>query len=170
MDSFKEKVSEAKFGKSEKVFAWQHDNYVYYPKNRNWYIVSFLVLIFAVAWTIWVENYFFGAFLVLFYFLIILLDHRPPEAVEFVITPAGIKSGNNFYFWREISDFYIVYQPGGLKNLYFEFNNILNGRLVIPLNDQDPIAIRNFLLKYIKEDFDREVEPISERLRRYLKL
>ncbi|MFA5021379.1 MAG: hypothetical protein WC517_04995, partial [Patescibacteria group bacterium] len=59
---------------------------------------------------------------------------------------------------------------GGIKNLYVEFKNPLKGRLVIPLDGQDAVAIRDYLLRFLAEDLEREAEPISEQLRRFLKL
>jgi hypothetical protein len=32
------------------------------------------------------------------------------------------------------------------------------------------VAIREFLLAFLKEDLEREIEPISEKFRRWLKL
>ena len=155
---------------SEVVFSWQHPDYVLYHKDKWWYILSLVIVILAVAGSIWQKNYTFAAFLVMFYLVVLLYENRPPEPVDFIVTPVGIKSGEKFYYWRQIDHFYIVYKASGIKNLYIEFKNVLNGRLVIPLDGQNAIAVRDYLLRFISEDLEREAEPISEQLRRLLKL
>lgn len=155
---------------SQVVFSWRHQDFVPYPKDMRWYVISVIILLVAVAWSFWQQNYLFGVFLIMFYMVVLLLENRPPEIIDFVITPLGIKTGQKFYYWRQMDHFFIIYRAQGIKNLYIEFKNPLNGRLVIPLDGQDAVAVREYLLKFLNEDLDREAEPISEQLRRFLKL
>jgi len=155
---------------SQVIFSWRHRDHVAYAKDKKWYLISIIILVASVAWTFWAQNYLFGVFLVMFYLIVLLYENRPPEIIDFTITPLGIKSGNNFYYWRMIDHFYVIYRAQGVKNLYVEFKNPLSGRLVIPLDGQNAVAIREYLLKFINEDLEREAEPISEQLRRLLKL
>lgn len=155
---------------SQVVFSWSHQDYVNYHKDKRWYIISVILLLAAVAWSFWQQNYLFGIFLIMFYMVVLLYENRPPEIVDTVITPLGIKSGQKFYYWRLIDHFFVVYRAQGIKNLYIEFKNPISGRLVIPLDGQNAVAIREYLLKFLNEDLEREAEPISEQLRRFLKL
>ena len=155
---------------SQVVFSWQHQDYVAYPKDKRWYIISIIILLAAAGLSFWQQNYLFGVFLIMFYLVVLLYENRPPEMIDFVITPLGLKSGQRFHYWRLLDHFFIVYRAGGIKNLYVEFKNPLKGRLVIPLDGQDAVAIRDYLLRFLAEDLEREAEPISEQLRRFLKL
>ncbi len=155
---------------SEVVFSWKHPDYVAYTKNKWWYLHSGLLLMLAVAWTFYDKNYLFGLFLILFYLVILLYENRQPKIIDFIITPVGIMTDKSFYKWRDIDNFYIIYQAYGIKNLYIEFKNILNGRLIVPLDGQNAVAIREYLLNFLTEDLEREAEPISEKLRRFLKI
>lgn len=155
---------------SQVIFSWRHVDHVAYDKDKKWYLISLIILAVSVAWTFWAQNYLFGVFLIMFYLVVLLYENRPPEMIDFVITPLGLKSGNNFYYWRQIDHFFIVYRAQGIKNLYVEFKNPLSGRLVIPLDSQNAVAVREYLLKFVNEDLEREAEPISEQLRRLLKL
>jgi hypothetical protein len=109
-------------------------------------------------------------FLILFYLVVLLHDNLVPELINFTITIEGVKVSKNFYYFRDFDHFYIIYEDDGVKNLYLQFKNPFRGRVIVPIEGQDAIAIRKFLLKYIKEDLEREAEPLSERLRRWLKL
>ena len=72
--------------------------------------------------------------------------------------------------FANIDSFFIIYQDVGLKNLYFDFKNPLRGRLVIDLDGLDAVKIREYLLQFLKEDLGREAEPLSEQLRRFLRI
>lgn len=170
MDNQPKKMDNSNVQLSQVAFSWSHQDYINYQKDRRWYIISALILVLAVAWSIWDKNYFFAIFLVLFYSVVLLYEKRLPRTIDFYITVEGIKSGNNFYFYREIQYFYIIYRANGIKNLYVEFKNPFSGRLVIPLDGQNAVAIRDYLLQFIDEDLEREAEPLSEQLRKFLRL
>ena len=52
----------------------------------------------------------------------------------------------------------------GIKNLYFEFKSVVRQRLSIPLEGENPLPIRENLLKYLPEDLERTNRPLSEEL------
>jgi hypothetical protein len=155
---------------SEVVFSWRCHDYVKYQKNTIWYLASFLITASMVVWAIYTLNYLFAVFLVLFYLIVIMYEFKEPEVVDCIITPDGIKHGKHFFFYNSVDNFFIIYQDKGIKNLYIDFKNPLKGRVIMDLNGLDVIKIREFLLQFLKEDLEREAEPISERLRRLLRI
>jgi hypothetical protein len=172
----KAKPSEGSEQLAEVVFAWKAPTDVRYKKNVWWYVISFIVLVLLVWWSIaegrWFgdKNYIFAVFLVLFYLVVLIDDFREPEEAEFVVTPDGVKWGDKFYYYKELSEFFIIYRENGIKNLYIDFTNPLKGRIIVSVDGQDAVSIREYLLNFLKEDLDREVEPLSERIRRWLRL
>lgn len=160
---------------SEVVFSWTCSEYEKYRKNIWWYVLSLIVLGLLIWWSFsdgrWGggRNYLFVIFLVLFYLIVLIYEIREPAKVEFAITQDGVKFGEKFYFYKEIHDFFIIYQEPGVKSLYLDFKNPLRGRLAVPLDGQDAIAVREHLLQFVKEDLDWEAEPITDRLRRWLR-
>lgn len=155
---------------SEVIFSWKCHDYIKYPKTTIWYLVSFLVTALMAGWAIYTVNYLFAIFLVLFYLVVIMYEFKEAEVIDCIITPDGIKHGKNFFFYKNIDNFFIIYQDHGIKNLYIDFKNPLRGRLVIDLDGLDAVGIREFLLQFLKEDLEREAEPLSERLRRWLRI
>lgn len=155
---------------SEVIFSWKCHDYIKYKKTSAWYLISFLLIGLMVAWAIYTVNYLFAVFLVLFYLIVIMYEFREAEVVNCVITPDGIKHGKNFFFYKNIDNFFIIYQDQGIKNLYIDFKNPLRGRLAMGLDGLDAVKIREYLLQYLQEDLERETEPISERLRRWLRI
>jgi hypothetical protein len=157
-------------GLSEVVFAWKCPEYTKHKKNILWYFISFILLAVFVGYAIYTTNYLFAIFLGLFYLVVIMYEFRNPNNVDCLITIDGIKHGKNFFYFKNMDDFFIIYQDHGIKNLYVDFKNPLKGRMVVGLEGQDAVAIREFLLQFLEEDLEREAEPISERLSRFLKI
>jgi hypothetical protein len=160
---------------SEVVFSWKHQDLIKYRRTTSWYVISTIVVALLVWWSIgnswWMggQNYLFAVFIVIFFLVVLLLDYREAKAIEFYITPDGIKDAGKFYSYDELDHFFVIYKEDGVKSLYVEFKNPLRGRLAIPLDDQDVIAIRDYLLKHLKENLDRETEPLTDIIRRLLK-
>ncbi len=155
---------------SEVIFSWKCHDYIKYQKSKIWYLVSLIIVAAMVAWAIYTVNYLFAVFLVLFYLVVIMYEFKEPEVIDCVITPDGIKHGSKFFFYKTIDNFFIIYQDQGIKNLYVDFKNPLKGRLIVDLDGLDAIGIREYLLQFLKEDLEREAEPLSERLRRLLRI
>ncbi len=154
----------------EVIFSWDYKEMFRYDKNTSWYVTSLIILGVAIVWCVIDKNIPFALFLILFYLVVLLYNNLEPQDVKFIITTDGIKIGSRFYYFRDFDHFFVVYEEFGIKNLYLQFKNPLKGRLIVPLDGQDAVNIRRYLLKFLKEDLQREAEPLSERLRRWLKL
>ncbi len=114
-------------------------------------------------------NYLFAILIILFA-LAILLQHQNNKEIDFKITEDGILVDGQFHPYRDIRHFYIIYQPPHVKTLYFEPKSLLNPRIPIHLADQNPVDVRETLMKFLEEDLEREHEPLSDQFWRYFKL
>ena len=98
-------------------------------------------------------------------------ETREPEMIEIDLGPEGVKVGSKFYEYTEFKNFSVLYKPKqSLKSLYFEFKRSTHPRISIPLRRLDALTVRNFLVRYIDEDLERENQPLSEQLTKLLKL
>jgi len=105
----------------------------------------------------------------MFTLIIFLHSTKKPDKVSLAITEDGLEVGNNFYLYKEIKKFWIIYEPPDVKNLYFDFKG-LRPTLIIPLENKNPVQIRKILLDYLDEDLEKEDESLSEYLGRKLKI
>ena len=102
--------------------------------------------------------------------IILYINHKKdPLTINFQIKEDGIVLGNKFYPYKEIKNFWIIYETP-TKSLYFDFESNWRPRLSVPIINQDPLQIRKILLKYLAEDLEQKEEPLSETLSRFLKL
>ena len=149
---------------------WQFPEFVKYKRSRNWYITAGIMVALLLIYSAVTANILFAMIIIIASIIFIINQKRDPQMVSFKISEEGIVVDETLYEWSEIKNFWIIYEPPKVKNLYFEFKSRLLPRLPIPLQHQDPVKIREILLDYIDEDIEREGEPISDGIGRALKI
>lgn len=122
----------------------------------------FLGAIVAVV----LRSYLLGIFLVLAGGVIMSYAFRQPRRLSLTITAAGIRVERRIYEFKELKSFWIAYEPPLSKELVIESKKAIMPVLRIPLGDQDPLQIREVLLRFLPE-VEREdslLDIISKRL------
>ena len=152
------------------VFAWGVNEYEKHARSRRWYVIMVLVGGALLLYSLISGNYLFALIVVLFGIILFLQDIQQPIEVSFAITEAGIVVGDKYYPFKEVVHYWIIYNPPEVKNIYFSTGNLLKHRLQVPLLDNDPRPIRDFLNQFLVEDLEQEEEPLSDRLGRMFKL
>ncbi|MBL7058302.1 hypothetical protein ISS03_03115 [Patescibacteria group bacterium] len=153
------------------VMSWSFPEFDQHDRDAKWYIVAGIFSFLFILYAFWTNNFLFAVIVVIALFIIVLHHENDPIEVDFIITTDGVVVGSKFIDYSELKNFAIVYQPkNDVKRLYFEYKSVLKYRVSIPVLSQDPLIIRENLLKYLPEDLEREVEPLSENLSRFLKL
>ncbi len=163
-------LSREKANTGDIVFDWVVNEYEKHERSRRWYIIAAVIGAVLLLFSVVSGNYLFALIVVLFGIILFLQDILQPTEVPFAITETGIVVGSKFYPFKEIVNYWIIYNPPEVKNIYFATSNTLRHRLQVPLLDNDPRPIRDFLNQFIVEDLDQEDEPLSDRLGRVFKL
>ena len=152
------------------AFQWVIEEYEKYPRTKRWYIISLVIGVTLIGFALLNNNILFALIIVLFGIVIYLHEVQTPLEVNFAITDAGIVLGRKLYRYSELNRFWIIYNPGDVTNLYFSVNSTFKNNLVIPLLDNDPRPIRQYLGQYILEDLNQEEEPLTYKWARILRL
>lgn len=152
------------------IFEWLVNEFEQHVRTRRWYIVASIIAVALVVYAVVSTNYLFAMVIVLFGIVLYLHAMQEPLQVYFAITETGIILGKKYYRFSELADFWFIYNPPEVKNMYFTLNNILKHRLQVPLMDYDPRPIRDYLNQFLSENVDQEEEPLSDRMARLLKL
>lgn len=160
--------SDAKAGKI--VFEWVVREYEKYDRDRRWYIASGILGVALLAYAVLSGNYLFALIIALAGIILFVEDMQEPLSVSFAITETGIILGKKFYRYGELKDFWIIYNPPAVKNLYFGLNGLVRHRLQVALGDVDPRPVRDYLSQFLSEDLTQEEEPASERIARMFKI
>lgn len=155
----------------KKLIFWDVPEYDTHEKSRWWYIMGIFIAVLMMIYSFATANFLFAVIIIITALIIIFRDGQEPEKVRVSITSEGVEVGRKFYDFDIIKDFSVIYKPKfGVNNLYIEFKNPLRHRLSIPLDEINPIVVRETLLKYLEEDLDRDDQPASESLAKLFKL
>lgn len=147
---------------------WSAPEFIHYPKNIWWFVLVILLGLMAIGYFVFHKEYltaglFFLIFAILFYFA-----RATPRTINIELNTRGIKLNETSLSYQQIKTFWLVYDPPFVKTLNLETTTHFNRIFTLQLMDQDPIAIRKFLLEYLPEDLDRG-EAISDKIARTLK-
>ncbi|MFC1663236.1 hypothetical protein ACFL04_03695 [Patescibacteria group bacterium] len=152
------------------VLNWQFPEFPSYKRSQVWYISAAIVGAILVIWSIATNNYLFAIIIVMLGVIIIAQSRRKPHNVVVEITEDGVVLGNDFYQYRDIKNFYLVYEPPVTKKLFIIFKSSIRPSLPIQLENENPVKVRQALRQYIDEDLDKESEPTTDSLSRLMKI
>jgi len=150
---------------------WQVPEYDEHERGKRWYIFFSVAAFLLVLYAFFSNNFLFAVIIIISAIVIVLRDGQKPSLLKVSLASEGVTVGKKFHDYDEFKNFSLIYKPNQeVKNLYFEFNNVLKPRLSLPLKNTDPLLIRKYLLKYLAEDLERKDQPLSEALAKILKL
>ncbi|MDD2646850.1 MAG: hypothetical protein PHV78_02675 [Patescibacteria group bacterium] len=156
--------------RGEKLVEWNFTEYVHYQRTRAWYVLISLIGLALIIYSVLSNNFLFALITVLVIIILVLHSRRQPMDLSCAIFEDGIQVGGKFYEWDNIRSFRIVYRPPQAKLLYIDLKNFMLSDFSIPLNDQNPLELRDALKQYLTEELDRPYENITDRINRWLKI
>ncbi|MBI4049731.1 MAG: hypothetical protein HY395_02880 [Candidatus Doudnabacteria bacterium] len=148
--------------------SWQAPEFTAHQKTLQWYVtfgvISLLLLAFAV---------FTGSFITITTFILgiaiaYFFATKQPQNTTYTMSGLGIGINHNTIPYKNIRKFWIIYKPPQTKTLNFETTAYLNNTVSLELGDQDPVAVKLFLKRYLPEDLDMD-ETITDILARKAK-
>ncbi len=169
----KEAISIAKEGKKTAydngVITWKAPEYTSHRKGWLWY--SIFVLIFAASsyLAFIYGSWSFALALAVFAVVYLFSDKKKPKKVSIKLSEIGVKVGSRVYQYSRIRAFWVVYNPPFQKTLHLEVYNELVSEVEIPLPEEDPTEIYQFLAKRIPELEGKE-PGLLDNLSKLLKL
>lgn len=148
--------------------SWRAPEFIHYPKSFVWYgIIALLGLVLA-GYFLLQKDFLTAVLFVLLFVLIVYFAQAKPKMLEISLDAKGLKLNEMRLPYQQIKTFWFVYEPPEIKTLNFETTAYFNRFLTLQLEDQDPVKIREFLLKYLPEDLER-AEFTSDKIARKLR-
>lgn len=152
------------------LFAWQTREYQQHDRGTRWYIVVITLGLGLVVYGALSNNFLFSLIIILAAIILFMQSREEPHDIPLYITDLGVAVASRFYPYGELGDFYIIYEPGIAKTLYIETAALWRPKLRLPLEDQNPLDIREVLLDVLDEDLEKEQEPLADAAIRHWKL
>jgi hypothetical protein len=151
------------------LMSWDVPEYVKYKRSTGWYIWLGIISLAVLVYSFFTSNFLLGVIVVIFVTIIIAHNLGDPGTVNFSIYEDGVILGSKHKPWTELKSFWIIYEPPEVKTLYFDLKG-LRPSLSVDLMDQNPVKVKEIIIKFLKEDLTQDKELIGDELSRLLKL
>lgn len=160
-------MDEPNYSSDQTIFSWSAPEFTHRPKSTAWFVVLFIVVALFIVAGLLMKNYFFVLLVLMAIFLIVLKANRQPRQIIITITPEQINLNDELKLaHKEIISFWIFEEPE-IREISLLTKKILRSKILLPLGDQDPVALRAALIKFVPEK--KQEEPFSDFLARILK-
>lgn len=152
----------------EILISWQAPEFQQVQRPQQWYWLFAVVGIAMAIWAIFTANYLFALIIIILTIVLNSFFRRKPKNITIAITPEGVSIDNRFYSYTEdLKSFWILYNPPSLKALHFSHNSTLQPDIVVELENENPLKVREALLRYLPEDTEKEENNVDEMFRRW---
>lgn len=146
---------------------WQAPEFEKYEKGPGWFISVGAIALIIFTISLMTKNFIFAFLIILAVFIIFIYALKEPRIIKFKIDGQGLNIDEKFYRWEELKSFWIFYEPPQLNYLSIESKRWTMPLIKISLKEQDPVAIRQALIKFIPEE--KQEESLIDILTRYLR-
>ncbi len=147
--------------------AWHTHEFKQHERGKNWFTILIIVtLIFFVGTILW-KNYTFAIVILSASLCTYIYAKKEPRLIDFKINHRGIFIDDKPHLYGELRSFWIFYDPPRLKELVLVSKRKTQTAIRIPIDQENPTQLRNFLLKYLREEEQEEslMDVISDLLK-----
>jgi len=152
------------------LISWEFPKFENYQRRKGWYIWATIIFVLLILYSVLSANFLFGLIIILATIIIFLNHHKGNSKINFAVTPKGIQVDNKFHNFKDIQNFWIIYEPPQVKKVYFQLKNAFKTTFSIPLEKINPLEVRKTLKQHLEENLDKESESTLDTLERILKL
>jgi len=146
---------------------WQAPEFEEYERDRKWYIWVSVALVAIVGWAIYTNSPVMAITFILIGVVGYIYMQQAPRILDFMITYDGVVAGREIFEFDNIESFWIFYEPPHIKVLSLKTDSHLLPFVHIPIEEENPVHIRQILLKFIPEEKQEEgMVQVMERILR----
>ncbi len=131
---------------------WEAPEYEFHKKGPNWFWALGIITLALFLSAILLHSFLFAFLILLVGFSLALFGARKPNIVSFKINAQGIHIGNRIYPYENLKCFWVDYEPPYKKELIMESKKTFMPHITIMIGEADPVKIRNYLLRFLKEE------------------
>jgi hypothetical protein len=164
-----EKLKQIKYNFGDILFEWDVPEFEERQRGMVWYLLMLTAATILMIISIVTANFLFALIIILTVFIVFLKTYSFNRNLKFRIFESGIMLGNEFFEYKDIKAFYLIYDPPFTKKLYLTVKSF-GPDMSVPLDNINPLSLREALLDYLAEDLEKENETLEDQLDTFLKL
>ena len=151
---------------SIEIIEWQALEYEHREKSSDWLWTVGVIGVVLIVLAILFKNFLFAILLLIGTFAVLLYAARPPQHVDFALSPKGIKVKNRVYLYRHLTSFWVIDDPADRRKIIVESEKVLLPHMVLPLPEHlEPESIRDYLRQHLPEV--HHDEPLTDVVAEY---
>lgn len=130
---------------------WKGPEFEVYPKDHRWYLIATLILTAIIAYAVITDSPLMAITFILIGIVGYIHTQKEPRALDFKVAHDGIMVGKEIFEYGNVRSFWIFYEPPHTKILSLHTEGKLIPFVHIPIHQEDPVKIREELLKFLPE-------------------
>lgn len=144
---------------------WRAREFEKKERHPRWHWIFFGILFALVLYAFLTSNLIMSIIFILFGFLFYFYEKNEPKEYTFGVNNEGVFAQDRIYSFDSLENFWIFYEPGGIKELSLKSQKTFMPYISLPLGATDPNKIRDILLKRLPEkEHEKGLMSILERI------
>ncbi|HBU10367.1 MAG: hypothetical protein US57_C0010G0031 [Candidatus Moranbacteria bacterium GW2011_GWC2_37_73] len=135
----------------EVLHQWKAPEFEVYEKSARWYIIFGLFIVAMIAYAMSTNSPIMAITFILLGIVGYIYLQKDPRVITFSITSKGVTADKEMYLYENIHSFWIFYDPNHTKTISLHTKASMLPFVHIPLNNEDPVKMREFLMQNIPE-------------------
>ncbi len=135
----------------EILHQWQAPEFEIYEKSSRWYLFAGLFFLAIITYAMLTNGPIMAITFILVGIVGFIHLQKDPRIVTFTITTEGIIADKDMYLYENIHSFWIFYEPHDVELISLHTKAAMFPFVHIPMQDEDPVHIREIMLPYIPE-------------------
>jgi hypothetical protein len=131
---------------------WETEEYVYRPKNREWFWAVGIITGALIVTCIIFSNYLFAFVLAIGVFALTLFSIRKPNKIVVHVTNKGVLVNNILYPYQTLDSFGTDEHHQDGPRLFLKSKKVMMPLINISISEHDPEDVRAFLAQRLKEE------------------
>ncbi|KKQ52225.1 MAG: hypothetical protein US70_C0010G0030 [Parcubacteria group bacterium GW2011_GWD2_38_11] len=138
-------------GAGKILHQWRAPEFEVYEKSARWYFVFVLFIGAMIVYALFTNSPIMAITFILLGIVGYIHLQKDPRVISFSITSKGVIADKEMYLYENIHSFWIFYDPPHTKTISLHTKASMLPLVHIPLRDQNPVKLRELLMKNIPE-------------------
>ena len=143
------------------LFEWEASEHIHQIRNPQWFAVFASVIALLSIGFIFVGNFIACLTIAMIGGYIFIVAQHKPSRVRYRLLTEGVALDTTLYHYKDLDSFNIVYEPGDVKTAILKSNKRVMPLIHMEIGNADPVAIRDILVQFVREDVRLE-EPMID--------
>lgn len=134
------------------IFSWRAPEFEPFVVDKKAYLIATAILAAVIIYALVTNSPIMAITFILIGIVGYLYLQKEPKLLDIAITSQGVVVGNEIYELKNISSFWIFYEPPQVKILSLHLKDKILPHVHIPIYKENPVKIREALLDFIPEE------------------